>query len=67
MQKQKLLSECVLLSFCPLKLSVTAVNQAKVLVKNEGYCVIIGANILVIRSDMEKYCEGERVQLVGRL
>jgi hypothetical protein len=50
-----MLSKCVLPSFCTLKLSLTRANQTKVLVTNEGYWVIIGAIILVIRSDMEKY------------
>jgi hypothetical protein len=51
-------SKCVPPSFCPLKLSLTPVNQTKILVTNEGYCVIIGTNILVIRSDMKKYSVG---------
>ena len=65
----ELLSKCVLPNFCPLKLSLTPVNQTKVLVTNEGYCMIIGTNIFVIRSDMEKYRGGweERVHFEGRL
>jgi len=61
-----MLSKCVLPSFCPLKLSLTPVNQTKVLVTNEGFCVIIGAKILVIRLDMEK-CSGGRVHFEGKL
>jgi hypothetical protein len=46
---------------------MNAVNQAKFLDTNEGYCVIIGVSILVVSSDMEKYCEAEKVQLEGSL
>ena len=63
-------TNCFLNAFCPVFAPLrflTSVNQPKVLVINEEYSVIIGANILVIRSDMKYRCEGDRVQLEERL